>query len=210
MRLPALSLALGCALWATSPLWSVPSHTKLAAPGAPISLDPTPHPLTAPERESSVAGRAPREASRLPDFPFMAGTSTRRPEGQLELASRSESPPDRLAREREAVLRSRRAWPYFDRLESPRSAVSLGVKGVDPAAPRRLVLWRLGETPRRVATAWSDRGGTFDFGQQLVPATGVRYLVAPDVAGEYQRLRPGRLANAPAASRVSLRRVAGD
>jgi len=210
MRLPALSLALGCALWAISPLCSVPSHTKLAAPGAAISLHLTPHPPRAPVRESSDSGRARREAPALPDSPLSARTSTRRPESQLELVAGAERPPAPLVAEREAVLSSRRAWPYFDRLESPRSAVSLGVTGVDPAAPRRLVLWRLGETPRRVATAWSERGGTFDFGQQLVPATGVRYLVAPDVAGEYQRLRAGRLANAPAASQVSLRRIGGD
>jgi len=119
-------------------------------------------------------------------------------------------PPGDADPERERVRTARRAWPYFDRLEPTRSTVSVGVTGIDPGGPRRLVLWRLGETPYRAATTWSQRTGHFDFGQQLVPATGVVYQVAPDVAGEFDRIAPARRANAPAASRVSLRLAAGD
>ena len=79
--------------------------------------------------------------------------------------------------------------PYFDPILVAPDTVSVGITGVDPLGPRRLVLWRLsGDTVSRLGETQSDRRQRFDFGQVLVPSRGLTLAVTP--AGEAFRRPP--------------------
>ncbi|MBW2420105.1 MAG: hypothetical protein JRH19_16300 [Deltaproteobacteria bacterium] len=72
----------------------------------------------------------------------------------------------------------------LDTLEIPVDAVSTRITGMDYGAPRELTLWRVDrDRAARLAGTSSQPGGHFDFGQILVPWSGLR-LVATAVGEE--------------------------
>lgn len=78
----------------------------------------------------------------------------------------------------------------LDALSLPQGAISLRATGVDYGAPRRLTLWRVdADRAARLAETRSQPGGHFDFGQVLVPMSGIRLIATADehVPDEGQR-----------------------
>ncbi len=86
------------------------------------------------------------------------------------------------------------SWPYLDSLAISDNAATTGVTGIDPLAPRTLMLWHVSnrseEEPRLLARTSSrqdearqesDRArGSFDFGQIAVPLRGLSLVVVPE------------------------------
>ena len=68
----------------------------------------------------------------------------------------------------------------LDTLEIPVDTVSTRITGMDYGAPRKLTLWRVDQDrAARLAGTNSRPGGHFDFGQILVPWSGLRLVATP-------------------------------
>lgn len=128
--------------------------------------------------------------------------ATRDPRVAAGVGVRARAPVHPNSASSEAPARNPTRAPYFEIDAPPARAISLALHGTDPLAPRALGLWRLhgARTPELVAVTASDRSGSFDFGQVLIPARGAEWAVAP--------IERADAANAPARSRLAIAGVA--
>ena len=204
MRVPALTFACAALVWLALPDADAGSRAgaqrRAVAPhegAAARHRAASPAALGAGWGDGLPATRTSTPAPRSQSRPARRNQgAVHSPRAALDRGRRS----DRAADVEDDVIRERRLWPYFDGTSPTAGAVTAALRGVDPGAPRRLVLWRFDPlgAPREIARSDSDAGGRFDFGQQLLALDGSRFQVVP--------LGQGRLAaDAPSASRILLR-----
>lgn len=170
----ALILAAACiGVWAGRTLAPPDARRDAAATSGSPAASRAPEIAARAAAESAREGRTRSPAVRAPN-------PLRGSEAHSEVTPRDAASGAKARGSREPVIADPAATralppPALDPVQVTTGAITASVSGWDPAAPRRLALWRVeGGKPARLAETMSEPGGHFQFAQV---ALGPRELV---------------------------------